>query len=156
MKKSLLALLCVVILGAALVLGACGNKGGSGSQGGSSSVVADDVQSILEAYLNSEVNQEGIQSLNESMESLGISLEVYADGSSIVYNYTYADIPSTTEGLAEQLAASMESQADALKTAAEQVEEDVDVDGVSMVYNYIGSDGILIYSETYTKDGLVK
>lgn len=161
MKKSLLAVLCGVILGAALILGACGSntntsQDGTNTTATTAAAAASDAQSTLEAYLNSDVNQDGFASLNEQMESLGISMEVYADGSSIVYNYIYTDIPSTTEGIAETLEATMEDQTDTLANAVEQVESETGIDGITMVYNYIGSDGILIYSQTYSKDGIVK
>lgn len=177
MKKKTLGLLaCTVLTVMALSFNACGggkeNKGTSEDSTSVSESVVDDskADSTSEStgddsdssvglgkydsvadYANSDLLQNQIASVKESLAESGMDLDVTGEDNKLIYTYAYAELIQT-DGLADALASSLDAQADAFKSVAESLKDAVDEENPVVVVRYMDANGDEIYSQEFAAD----
>ncbi len=135
MKKISAILLagCMLVLVAGCAFKGADNAGSDKSEN----------NSVVEQYVEESLNDERVQQMFKELESGGLSINMYADGSNIVYDYKYTSELSDeeSEALKEQLKGSEEmlkSSADLIRNEQPAVEK--------VIYNHYNKDGVLIFS----------
>ncbi len=126
----------------------------SSAETSSKSTVNNDLPS-LEDYFNSGIMQTAIDATKKQYEGQGISVDMYAEGDELHYDFALSDIETTDEDRAaysDSLKASMEANADTFLNTAVQVKEAVSNEKVVVIVSYFDAAGNELYSQSFSSD----
>lgn len=108
----------------------------------------------LEEFMSSDTMKTTIEAAIGQTESEDFTVDLYAEGNQLHFDYTVTSLPETTEEeralYAGVLESSMESAGDAFSTVASQVKDAVSNEVVEVVISYLDGAGNVIYSATYS------
>ena len=101
----------------------------------------------FEEYVNSDASVKA--QLDEVADQM--SMNISAEGNSLVYEYTLDMEVSDDQkdALAEQFDSALAEQASTFEDMKSQLEAETGVSGISIVINYLDSNGSLVYSTTF-------
>ena len=103
----------------------------------------------LDEFINSDVMQQQLASQTASLEGNGLSVELTAEGSKLIYNFTLTD-PNLTAALdVAALEASLDSQSATYEAIASTIPLAVDVENPSVVVRYLDSTGAELFSKEF-------
>lgn len=115
----------------------------------SSSTEIGGTYASMEEYVESPVIKDTIDSLLETMESMGMNIEVKGDGNKLIYEYTFLQ-QMDADTVKESLETSLESQATTMESVAKSLIGVVEVDTPVVVVRYLNADGSELYSREFT------
>lgn len=173
MKKNLLRLLAVVLAAVMLLtLAACGGKDDSGSadsssQSSSESSAVEDSSSepsadenglvdgkypSIQAFLDDPQVSEQIDAMVDALAEGDLDIKVQAEGSKLVYVFTFAEFPDGTDldAIAASLEENMAGQASVFENIATSIKEVVNEDDPKVVVTYNAADGTEIFSQEFS------
>ncbi len=174
MKKNLLRLItCVLALISVASMAACSGKpstssAADGSAPASSQPVVSEPASdpasepastpesaanadyvSIEEFIKSDMMQEQIKTMNDSIAEEGCSLEVTAEGDQLIYAFTFGDLEGIdVESLAATLNETLDQTASIYETLASQLKAMADDPSVKVIY--AAGDGTEICSRVFT------
>ncbi len=99
----------------------------------------------LEEYLSNSTVKASLDAVIESMEAQGISLDITAQGNTMVYTYTYQEQldlsdPAQKDAMVNALDSAMESQKDTFETSLNQIRSVINPQ-VTIKIVYLNNDG---------------
>lgn len=103
----------------------------------------------VQAYAESDEVQNQIASMSETYSNMGMELTVTGDDNKFIYNYTYLELVNY-EGLAENLASSLESFTDTYTSLIDTIKLIVDEENPVVVIRYVDANGEEIYAQEFT------
>lgn len=104
----------------------------------------------LEEYFQTSEMQEMVQEAKESLDGSGISIEIRAEGNTLIYEYTFEEgsmEDSMLDAVKEQLISGCESEASTFEGIASDLNEELKVDNASVVVRYFYNGTALAESE---------
>lgn len=106
----------------------------------------------IQEYIDYPVNSEALENVKESFEDT-IDFNYYADGDTLVYEYTYVDqiSESALDTVKESLDDSIESLSSTYKITIRDIVSRVDVEDPKFCVRYNNADGTLITERTFDK-----
>lgn len=123
-----------------------------------SSAVEGDVSSVaaatdgfetVEDFINSDIMQEQLNSMKESMASSGMDVDITANGNQLIYTFIYQDTKGVDpETLGSVLGTLTDSMAETFEGIASDLAEAVGADA-SVVVTYVAEDGSELYSQEF-------
>lgn len=175
-KKTLRLLVCTALTVVALSFNACGDGKESkdtsedstsvsesvvdDSKTDSTSESTDDDSNSLAGlgkydsvadYVNSDLIQNQISSIKESLAESGMDMEVTGEDNKLIYTYTYSEL-TQVDGMADALASGLDAQADTFKSVAKSLKAAVDEENPVVVVRYMDANGDEIYSQEFTAE----
>lgn len=108
----------------------------------------------LEEYFQTDEMQEIIQDAKDSVEGTGMSIELLAEGNTLIYEYTFEENnfnDSELDTVTDQLVSRLESYASTFEGIASDLNEELKIDNSKVVVRYLYNGEILAESE-YTAD----
>lgn len=106
----------------------------------------------LQEYLDSDVVQNELATLKESVKDSGMSVEVKVeDESKFIYEYTYEE-QQDVSGADEILLSQLENNSSTFNSGVEQFKSIIDDSNISVVVRYINADGTLICEKEFFGD----
>lgn len=104
----------------------------------------------VEDYLNTPEVQSEVNSAIEANDS-GLNLEVYADGDTLVYDYTFTETfdDDTLDVVKDSLDTALEEKASSFESVVTVLKSNVDVENPKVKVVYRNSDGTVITEKTY-------
>lgn len=125
MKKTTLRTIAIVlVMTLMLAMTACGgNK-----------------DAALEEYFQTDEMQEMIQEAKDSVEGSGMSIEILAEGNSLIYEYTFEEDSfddSMLDAVKDQLVSGLESAASTFEGIASDLNEELKVDNSTVIVRYL-------------------
>ena len=110
----------------------------------------------LEEYFQTDEMQEIIQDAKDSVEGTGMSIELLAEGNTLIYEYTFEENnfnDSELDTVTDQLVSGLESYASTFEGEgiASDLNEELKIDNSKVVVRYLYNGEILAESE-YTAD----
>ena len=139
MKKTTLKTIAIaLVMTLMLALAACGgNK-----------------DAALEKYFQTDEMQEMVQEAKDSVEGSGMSIEILAEGNTLIYEYTFEEDSfddSMLDAVKEQLVSGLESTASTFEEIASDLNDELKVENSKVVVRYLYNGETLAESE-YTAD----
>lgn len=103
----------------------------------------------VQAYLDAQ--KDDIEQAKKELEGTGMSVDVTADGDTLVYRYTYdVELP-----VGDETTASFDANLDEFKSqfdaVLDEMENLIDVDKPAVQLIYANPDGTVVYTHTFTK-----
>ena len=101
-----------------------------------------------------EIMQEIIQDAKDSVEGTGMSIELLAEGNTLIYEYTFEENnfnDSELDTVTDQLVSGLESYASTFEGIASDLNEELKIDNSKVVVRYLYNGETLAESE-YTAD----
>ena len=144
MKKSIKVLVCALVAVLALAFTGCGKKADAVENG----TKANGLYATIQDYIDSDLVQEQMKTLMDSMDGSGMEMKMFAEGDTLVYEYRYTDIEKM-DGMAEALEEGLEAQASTFTSTATSLKTFIDVANPKVDIRYIDSKGVLIYSKIF-------
>lgn len=124
MKKTLRTIAMALVMALMLAMTACGgNK-----------------DAALEEYFQTDEMQEMIQEAKDSVEGSGMSIEILAEGNSLIYEYTFEEDSfddSMLDAVKDQLVSGLESAASTFEGIASDLNEELKVDNSTVIVRYL-------------------
>lgn len=108
----------------------------------------------LEKYFQTDEMQEMIQEAKDSVEGSGMSIEILAEGNTLIYEYTFEEDSfddSMLDAVKEQLVSGLESTASTFEGIASDLNDELKVENSTVVVRYLYNGETLAESE-YTAD----
>ena len=108
----------------------------------------------LEKYFQTDEMQEMVQEAKDSVEGSGMSIEILAEGNTLIYEYTFEENifnDSELDTVTDQLVSGLESYASTFEGIASDLNEELKIDNSKVVVRYLYNGEILAESE-YTAD----
>lgn len=108
----------------------------------------------LEKYFQTDEMQEMVQEAKDSVEGSGMSIEILAEGNTLIYEYTFEEDSfddSMLDAVKEQLVSGLESTASTFEGIASDLNDELKVENSTVVVRYLYNDETLAESE-YTAD----
>ena len=108
----------------------------------------------LEKYFQTDEMQEMVQEAKDSVEGSGMSIEILAEGNTLIYEYTFEEDSfddSMLDAVKEQLVSGLESTASTFEGIASDLNDELKVDNSTVVVRYLYNGETLAESE-YTAD----
>ena len=108
----------------------------------------------LEKYFQTDEMQEMVQEAKDSVEGSGMSIEILAEGNTLIYEYTFEEDSfddSMLEAVKEQLVSGLESTASTFEGIASDLNDELKVENSTVVVRYLYNGETLAESE-YTAD----
>ena len=108
----------------------------------------------LEKYFQTDEMQEIIQEAKDSVEGSGMSIELLAEGNTLIYEYTFEENnfnDSELDTVTDQLVSGLESYASTFEGLASDLNKELKIDNSKVVVRYLYNGEILAESE-YTAD----
>ena len=108
----------------------------------------------LEKYFQTDEMQEIIQEAKDSVEGSGMSIELLAEGNTLIYEYTFEENnfnDSELDTVTDQLVSGLESYASTFEGIASDLNKELKIDNSKVVVRYLYNGEILAESE-YTAD----
>ncbi len=135
MKKiaTVLASLCLALVMVATLVGC-----GSGKE-------FDSVQ----AYVDAQKDQ--IEDAKKELEGTGMSVEIKADGDTLVYRYIYDVALPVSDEVTAQFDANLELYKTQFDAVLDEMAELIDVKNPAVQMIYENPDGTVVYTHTFTK-----
>lgn len=116
-----------------------GNSDGSSSSGKPS----------LEEFVNSSEIQSQLDSMTSSYQGMGISIKAYAEGNTLVYDYTLSD---TYSSMGDMMTSSLDGMDSTFKSVAQTLNETCDTGGNAKVRVYLHTEsGKTLFDKSYTE-----
>lgn len=108
----------------------------------------------LEDFLNSDMMKATLETAAAQYEDQGYTVQIYAQGDQLHFDFTVTSLPETTEEeravYAEALETSMASAGEAFGAVASQVKDSVSNEVVDVVITYLDGAGNAIYTVTFS------
>lgn len=108
----------------------------------------------LEDFLNSDMMKATLETAAAQYEEQGYTVQIYAQGDQLHFDFTVTSLPETTEEeravYAEALETSMASAGEAFGAVASQVKDSVSNEVVDVVITYLDGAGNTIYTVTFS------
>lgn len=101
--------------------------------------------------LKSPAMQSALDTVKKQSESLGMKLEVYGEGDSIVYEYTYTTQIEVNDTMKDAIKKALDAQSSVFKNVVSTIEMQVEVKNPKCVIKYLNADGSEIYTQEFTK-----
>lgn len=108
----------------------------------------------LEKYFQTDEMQEMVQEAKDSVEGSGMSIEILAEGNTLIYEYTFEEDSfddSMLDAVKEQLVSGLESTASTFEGIASDLNDELKVENSTVVVRYLYNGETLADSE-YTAD----
>ena len=108
----------------------------------------------LEEYFQTDEMQEMVQEAKDSVEGSGMSIELLAEGNTLIYEYTFEEDSfddSMLDAVKEQLVSGLESAASTFEGIASDLNDELKVENSTVVVRYLYNGETLAESE-YTAD----
>ena len=108
----------------------------------------------LEKYFQTDEMQEMVQEAKDSVEGSGMSIEILAEGKTLIYEYTFEEDSfddSMLDAVKEQLVSGLESTASTFEGIASDLNDELKVENSTVVVRYLYNGETLAESE-YTAD----
>ena len=108
----------------------------------------------LEKYFQTDEMQEMVQEAKDSVEGSGMSIEILAEGNTLIYEYTFEEDSfddSMLDAVKEQLVSGLESTASTFEGIASDLNDEHKVENSTVVVRYLYNGETLAESE-YTAD----
>lgn len=108
----------------------------------------------LEKYFQTDEMQEMVQEAKDSVEGSGMSIEILAEGNTLIYEYTFEEDSfddSMLDAVKEQLVSRLESTASTFEEIASDLNDELKVENSKVVVRYLYNGETLAESE-YTAD----
>ena len=108
----------------------------------------------LEKYFQTDEMQEMVQEAKDSVEGSGMSIEILAEGNTLIYEYTFEEDSfddSMLDAVKEQLVSGLESAASTFEGIASDLNDELKVDNSTVIVRYLYNGETLAESE-YTAD----
>ena len=108
----------------------------------------------LEKYFQTDEMQEMVQEAKDSVEGSGLSIEILAEGNTLIYEYTFEEDSfddSMLDAVKEQLVSGLESTASTFEGIASDLNDELKVENSTVVVRYLYNGETLAESE-YTAD----
>ena len=108
----------------------------------------------LEKYFQTDEMQEMVQEAKDSVEGSGMSIEILAEGNTLIYEYTFEEDSfddSMLDAVKEQLVSGLESTASTFEGIASDLNDELKVENSTVVVRYLYNGEPLAESE-YTAD----
>ena len=108
----------------------------------------------LEKYFQTDEMQEMVQEAKDSVEGSGMSIEILAEGNTLIYEYTFEEDSfddSMLDAVKEQLVSGLESTASTFEGIASDLNDELKVENSTVVVHYLYNGETLAESE-YTAD----
>lgn len=108
----------------------------------------------LEKYFQTDEMQEMVQEAKDSVEGSGMSIEIHAEGNTLIYEYTFEEDSfddSMLDAVKEQLVSGLESTASTFEGIASDLNDELKVENSKVVVRYLYNGETLAESE-YTAD----
>ena len=108
----------------------------------------------LEKYFQTDEMQEMVQEVKDSVEGSGMSIEILAEGNTLIYEYTFEEDSfddSMLDAVKEQLVSGLESTASTFEGFASDLNDELKVENSTVVVRYLYNGETLAESE-YTAD----
>lgn len=108
----------------------------------------------LEKYFQTDEMQEMVQEAKDSVEGSGMSIEIHAEGNTLIYEYTFEEDSfddSMLDAVKEQLVSGLESTASTFEGIASDLNDELRVENSKVVVRYLYNGETLAESE-YTAD----
>lgn len=108
----------------------------------------------LEKYFQTDEMQEMVQEAKDSVEGSGMSIEILAEGNTLIYEYTFEEDSfddSMLDAVKEQLVSGLESSASTFEGIASDLSDELKVENSTVVVRYLYNGETLAESE-YTAD----
>jgi len=108
----------------------------------------------LEKYFQTDEMQEMVQEAKDSVEGSGMSIEILAEGNTLIYEYTFEEDSfddSMLDAVKEQLVSGLESTASTFEEIASDLNDELKVENSTVVVRYLYNGETLAESE-YTAD----
>lgn len=116
-------------------------------EGDDDSAVTGKYASVKE-YAESDEVKSMVESMQESMNNMGMNMSITGEDNKFIYTYTYLEIEKT-DGMAEALESGMEAQADTFKSLVGTLKMIVDEENPVVVVRYVDVNGEEIYSAEF-------
>lgn len=134
MKKTTLRTVAMaLVMTMMLALTACGNTGGS-----------------VEDYLQTEEMQEMITQAKDEVAGSGMSIDILAEGNTLIYEYTFEDgsfDESMIDAVKEQLVDGLASEAATFEDVAVDINDELKIDDCTVIVRYLYNGETLAESE---------
>lgn len=108
----------------------------------------------LEKYFQTDEMQEMVQEAKDSVEGSGMSIDILAEGNTLIYEYTFEEDSfddSMLDAVKEQLVSGLESTASTFEGIASDLNDELKVENSTVVVRYLYNGETLAESE-YTAD----
>lgn len=108
----------------------------------------------LEKYFQTDEMQEMVQEAKDSVEGSGMSIEILAEGNTLIYEYTFEEDSfddSMLDAVKEQLVSGLESAASTFEGIASDLNDELKVENSTVVVRYLYNGETLAESE-FTAD----
>ena len=108
----------------------------------------------LEEYFQTDEMQEMIQEAKDSVEGSGMSIEILAEGNSLIYEYTFEEDSfddSMLDAVKDQLVSGLESTASTFEGIASDLNEELKIDNSKVIVRYLYNGETLVESEYTVK-----
>lgn len=162
-KKTLRLMLCTALTVVALSFNACGDGKESKAASKDSTSVSESTDDDSESsavlgkydsvadYVNSDLIQNQISSIKESLAESGMEMEVTGEDNKLIYTYAYTEL-TEVDGMADALASGLDAQADTFKSVAKSLRAAVDEENPVVVVRYLDANGDEIYSQEFAAE----
>lgn len=104
----------------------------------------------LEKYFQTDEMQEMVQEAKDSVEGSGMSIEILAEGNTLIYEYTFEEDSfddSILDAVKEQLVSGLESTASTFEGIASDLNDELKVENSTVVVRYLYNGETLAESE---------
>ena len=104
----------------------------------------------LEKYFQTDEMQEMVQEAKDSVEGSGMSIEILAEGNTLIYEYTFEEDSfddSMLDAVKEQLVSGLESTASTFEGIASDLNDELKVENSTVVVRYLYNGETLAESE---------
>ena len=115
---------------------------------------AGNKDAALEKYFQTDEMQEMVQEAKDSVEGSGMSIEILAEGNTLIYEYTFEEDSfddSMLDAVKEQPVSGLESTASTFEGIASDLNDELKVENSKVVVRYLYNGETLAESE-YTAD----
>lgn len=103
----------------------------------------------LEEFVNSSEIQSQLDSMTSSYQGMGISIKAYAEGNTLVYDYTLSD---TYSSMGDMMTSSLDGMDSTFKSVAQTLNETCDTGGNAKVRVYLHTEsGKTLFDKSYTE-----
>lgn len=103
----------------------------------------------LEEFVNSSAIQSQLDSMASSYKDMGISIKAYAEGNTLVYDYTLSD---TYSSMGDMMTSSLDGMDSTFKSVAQTLNETCDTGGNAKVRVYLHTEsGKTLFDKSYTE-----
>ena len=104
----------------------------------------------LDDYLNSEEGKTAVQTTVDQAAEQGMNLEIHADGTTLLYDYSYPEGTVLAEDAAASIDSVLDAGTDTMNAAVKALQSAISAEGISIMVNYYDGEGNLITSREFT------